>query len=374
VTLKPGTTVAPDWPFEQFVSVEDAAGLVQNPNSQRDRLAALITAPANERFAQVMANRVWQRIMGRGIIETVHDWEKGNASHPELLRWLGRKLVASDYDLKEVARVIFESHAYQRATDPTLQKTSPLYISPAPRRLQAEQIIDSLFSATGKPFNVEEVSLDLDSGRTLNQSITLGKPRRAWMLASTSNERDRPSLSLPRIQAVASIMETFGWRGARQDPISMRDTEENVLQPAILANGTMGVWLTQLSDDHGLTQLALEDQSVEELVDRLYLRLLTRKPSQSEKDKYVAFLSEGYDDRVVPPGERVVEKPGKREPERYVSWSNHLDPAANELAVIKEEEARAGDSPTNALREDWRLRMTDVIWAMLNSPEWIYTP
>ena len=374
VTLKPGTTVAPDWPFEQFVSVEDASGLVQNPNSQRDRLAALITAPANERFAQVMANRVWQRIMGRGIIETVHDWEKGNASHPELLRWLGRKLVASDYDLKEVARVIFESHAYQRATDPTLQKTSPLYISPAPRRLQAEQIIDSLFSATGKPFNVEEVSLDLDSGRTLNQSITLGKPRRAWMLASTSNERDRPSLSLPRIQAVASIMETFGWRGARQDPISMRDTEENVLQPAILANGTMGVWLTRLSDDHGLTHLALEDQSVEELVDRLYLRLLTRKPSQSEKDKYVAFLSEGYENRVIPPGERVVEKPAKREPVRYVSWSNHLDPAANELAVIKEEEARAGDPPTNALREDWRLRMSDVIWAMLNSPEWIYTP
>ncbi len=374
VTLKPGTTVAPAWPFEQFVSVEEAAGLVENPDSQRDRLAALITAPANERFAQVMVNRLWHRLMGRGIIETVHDWEKGNASHPELLRWLGRELVAADYDLKEVARIIFESHAYQRATDPTLQKTSPLFVSPAPRRLQAEQIIDSLFSATGKPFEVEEVSLDLDSGRTLNQSITLGKPKRAWMLASTSNERDRPSLSLPRIQAVASIMETFGWRGARQDPISIRDTGENVLQPAILANGTMGVWLTKLSDDHGLTQLALEDQTVEKLVERLYLRLLTREPSQSEKQKYVGFLSEGYENRVIPPQERTVEKPAKREPVRYVSWSNHLDSAANELAVMKEAESREGDPPTNALRPDWRLRMSDVIWAMLNSPEWIYTP
>lgn len=374
VTLQPGTTVEPDWPFEQFVSPEDAAALVQNPASQRDRLAALITAPANERFAQVMVNRLWQRLMGRGIVDTVHDWEKGNASHPELLRWLGRKLVAADYDLKEVARLIFESHAYQRATDPTLQETSPLFISPAPRRLQAEQIIDSLFSATGKPFEVEEVSLDLDSGRTLDQSITLGKPRRAWMLASTSNERDRPSLSLPRIQAVASIMETFGWRGARQDPVSIRDTEENVLQPAILANGTMGVWLTRLSDDHGVTRLALEDQTVEELVDRLYLRLLTRKPSQSEKKKYVDFLSPGYAERIIPPGERVVEKPAKREPVRYVSWSNHLDSAANELAVQKEAEARAGDPPTNALQADWRLRLSDVVWAMLNSPEWIYTP
>ena len=43
----------------------------------------------------------------------------------------------------------------------------------------------------------------------------LGRARRAWMLGSTSNERDRPSLMLPRLQAVAEVMEVFGWRGAR---------------------------------------------------------------------------------------------------------------------------------------------------------------
>ena len=64
----------------------------------------------------------------------------------------------------------------------------------------------------------------------------------------------------------------------------------------------------------------------------------------------------------------------KREPRRYVSWSNHLDSAANELAVEYEEEARRGDPATAALEEGWRLRMEDAIWALLNSPEWIYTP
>jgi hypothetical protein len=169
-------------------------------------------------------------------------------------------------------------------------------------------------------------------------------------------------------------MKTFGWRGARQDPQSFRDTDENVLQPAILANGTMGVWLTRLSDRHGITALAQEEQSVEELVDRIYLRLLTRKPSQSEKKKYVEFLSEGYGDRIVPVEKRPKKEVVKREPRRYVSWSNHLDPAANELAVIREEEARRGDPPTDSLTTAWRLRMEDVIWALLNSPEWIYTP
>ena len=100
------------------------------------------------------------------------------------------------------------------------------------------------------------------------------------MLASTSNERDRPSLTLPRNQAVGEVLEVFGWRAERPDPIGgLRKVEPNVLQPALLANGTVMTWLTRLSDDHGLTRLVLEDQPLERLIDRLYLRLLTRAPT-----------------------------------------------------------------------------------------------
>ncbi len=374
VTLKPGSEVPPAWPFPQFAKEESAALLAERPDDPRDRLAALVTAPENRRFAQVMVNQLWRRLMGRGIVATIGDWEMAEPSHPELLEWLGLELVRSGYDMKAVARLILNSHAYQRAVDPLLAEPSPLFVAPAQRRLAAEQIVDSLFAATGAPFDLEEVSLDIDSVRALVSSITLGKPRRAWMLASTSNERDRPSLSLPRIQAVASLMETFGWRGARQDPIHEREVDSNVLQPAILANGTMGVWLTRLGDKHGMTALALEAKSPEELVDRLFLRLLTREPSAVEKERYVALLRDGFERRVVPESERATEAEGKREPVRYVSWSNHLDGPANTLAAEKEEEARRGAPPTKALAEDWRTRMEDVLWAMLNAPEWIYTP
>ena len=208
----------------------------------------------------------------------------------------------------------------------------------------------------------------------MKNAITLGKPRRAWMLASTSNERDRPSLSLPRITAVASVLKAFGWRGARQDPRSIRETEPNVLQPAIYANGVMSVWLTRLSDRHGLTQLALEDQPLDELIDRVFMRLLTRLPTDAEKQMYTRLLSEGYETRVIPESKRARPKPGKREPVRYISWSNHVDGPANTLAVEREAEARRGDPPTGALNSDWRLRMEDFVWAVLNAPEWIYTP
>ena len=169
-------------------------------------------------------------------------------------------------------------------------------------------------------------------------------------------------------------METFGWRGARQDPISLRDSDPNVLQPAILANGVMGTWLTRLSDDHELTRIVMEDQTPEALVNRLFLRLLTREPSAAEKERYVNFLTEGYGTRVIPEAERALDKPsGVRVPEKYVTWSNHLDGVANTLAQEHEAAARRGDPPTNALNNDWRLRMEDMLWAMLNAPEWIYT-
>jgi hypothetical protein len=371
VTLRPGSSVAPRWAFAAFVPESEAKELAQHPDDSRDRLAALLTSPRNERFAQVLSNRVWKRYLGRGLVEPVDDWEKARPSHPELLRYLGRELVRSGYDLKHLARLILNSHAYQRATDRTLAQTDPLFAAPAARRLDAEQIVDSLFAATGKPFRLEEVSLDVDGLRNMDNSITLGRPRRSWMLTSTSNERDRPSLSLPRIQAVVDVLQAFGWRGARQEPTSARDVSPNVLQPAILSNGTMGTWLTRLSDDHGVTKLALEERSLDDFLDSLFLRMLTRKPTATERKTYVAYLRDGYEKRVVAPR---PPKKTKRTPEPYVSWSNHLDPEATVVKKRQEEAARRGDPPTARLTADWRGRLEDVLWALVNSPEFVFSP
>ncbi|MCE2692756.1 MAG: DUF1553 domain-containing protein [Verrucomicrobiaceae bacterium] len=371
VTLMPGTKVQPKWPFAEFCD-ESVAKLAEDPQDTRDVLAAMITAPQNERFAQVTANRIWSRFMGRGIVEPVEDWEKGKPTHPELIQWLGREFVRGGYDVKNLTRLILNSHAYQRATDPELKLTSPLYTSPAPRRLQAEQIVDSLFAATGKPFKTEEVCLDIDNTRDLKNAIHMGKPRRSWMLTSTSNERDRPSLALPRIQAVTDVLSAFGWRAARQDPISKRDADPNVLPPAILSNGTLGVWLTRMSDDHGITDLALKANSVDELIDTLFLKLLTRKPSAQEHELYTQHLSAGFDTR-----HSTLQAPSSkptRTREKYVSWSNHLDGEATTVRMAQEAAARQGEPPTEKLDAQWRTRMEDVLWAMLNAPEWAFSP
>ncbi|CAN5564679.1 DUF1553 domain-containing protein [soil metagenome] len=370
VTLKPGSTIAAKWPFDMFVKGELGPKLAEDANDPRDVLAALVTAPQNERFSQVMANRVWQRLMGRGIVEPVDDWEKGKPSHPELLKWLGRELVRSGYDAKALTRLILNSHAYQRASDPAQLETGVLFAATAQRRLPAEAIVDSLFVATGKPFELEEVSLDIDGIREMNSSLTLGQPRRSWMLTSTSNERDRPSLSLPRIQIVTDVLTAYGWRGSRQDPTSNRDHNPNVLQPAILSNGVMGLWLTRLSDDHGFTDVALNAKSTNEIVETLFLRTLTRKPTDAEAKKFTEYLSAGFDTRV-----RTATAEAKPHvPVPYVSWSNHLDSKANSIKTDEEAALRQGPTPTGKLDPAWRVKLENVVWAVVNSPECIYRP
>ncbi len=366
VTLKAGSTVQPAWRFDDIV----AHGVAAPALSPRDRLAALLTSAANERFAQVQANRIWRDLMGRGLVEPPDDWDRVTPSHPELLKWLGRELVRSGYNEIALRRLLMTSQAYQRASAPSLVAVDPLYRAQARRRLAAEQVVDGLFAATGKPMRLEEVSLDIDGLRDLGNSISLGQPRRAWMLTSTSNERDRPSLSLPRIQAVSDVLTAFGWRGARQDPLAVRDDNAEVIQPAILANGTMGLWMTTLSDDHAITKLALEDISVQELIDRLYLRFLTRKPSSEESATLLAVLMPGYAERRL----KDVPLPAtKRIPEPYVSWSNHLDPEATIVRQRQEARAKEGDPPSAMLDTDWRRRMENVIWAFINTPEFAHT-
>ena len=365
VTLQPGTDVEPVWPFGQFCDEASVRPLAGDAENSRKLLAALITSPANERFAEVMVNRLWERLMGRGLVEDPGDWERAEPTHPALLQWLGRAFVRSGHSLKAISRLVLNSHAYQRASNPDLLSPEAAFAAPPVRRMTAEQIVDSLFSATGKPFRVEEMTFDVDG---ISNQRSLGRPRRAWMLASTSNERDRPSLTLPRVQAVITVLEAFGWRAARQSPVTLRESELNVLQPAVLANGTMANWLTRLSDDHGITALAQEEQSLEELVETVYLQLLTRRPTDKEQKLAVELLTPGYTQRCVTPD---FSEPVKRVRPRYTAWSNHLDGPANALAADLERAARRGDPPTKKLAPEWRERLEDLLWQILNRPDWI---
>ncbi len=373
VSLKPGAEISPQWPFKQWAAdaeFQKQFALGEGKDS-RAELALQITSPFNTRFAKVMMNRLWKRLMGRGIVEPVHDWENAIPSNPRLLQFLADALIQSGYDLKAVTRIILNSKTYQRKTVEN-KEAIQYFAGPGPRRMSAEQIVDSLFAVTGKEMKTEPLTVDIGGGRPWSNAIHLGQPRRAWMFGGLANNRDRPSLTLPRVQAVTDVLTAFGWRPSRQEPSNERNATLSPLQPAILNNGTMTTWLTRLSEDHPMTHLALEKASPSSLVKHLYLQILNRYPSESELDHAVELIGPGFEERVI--SEQPAREVRPEKPPLFVTWSNHLQPEATTIQLEETKKAKAGEPPTIRLNPDWRKRMEDLIWALINMPETIHYP
>ena len=372
VTLDANTPVKPAWPFSEL-----APTLESDPqfSSSAERLAYQLTRAENRRFARVIVNRLWKRYFGQGFVEPAGDWESNEPSHPELLDYLAREFVSNNYDLRHLSKSILSSEAYRRLprTSPAPSSRSRFFEAPLQRRLSAEQLVDSLFAATGTPFFAEELTLDIEGWYPNKNFLNMGHPRRAWELISLSTERDRPSLTLPLAQSIVSFMEAYGWRANRAEPLTDRANDPNVLQAGMVANSLLGTWWTRLSDYSELTRVAMEAKSARELVDELSLRLLTREPSAPERKALHALLAPGFDSRLTatdPVFQKKLFVPAVRD----ISWRNHLNPEANKLAVEIENMAIKGPPPTDLLTPGWRERLEDAIWSLINSPEMQFIP
>ncbi len=378
VTLKPGIQVEPKWPFASLTGVEDGKNIdsiMNSPADTRERLAALITSSQNERFPKVIVNHVWNRLMGAGLVQPVNDWEGKTASHPELLEWLAAEFVMNDYDLRHVLKQIMSSEAYQRKAVGHNQVASAdqrFFNAPDPRRLTAEQVVDSLFVATGRRMNTGELTFTHDGAEPISSRQTLGAPRRSWMFAGLNNERDRPSLSLPRAQPIVDVLEAFGWTGTRQQPIIERETDPNVLQPGILANGTLSMSLTRASDQSPLAELAIAADSPEELLDSLFLRFRSRPANEKEKADLLSALAAGFEDRIVP--EEQVQRSTPPSPLPQSTWTNHLVPEANEIQEEWQRRVLRGPAVDPRIRATWRRVYEDVIWSLVNDRDFVWVP
>lgn len=380
VTLLPGASVKPEWPFAQFVSLDNSgtaplpAEFIRSEKDSRHQLAAMLTSPHNQRFTQVIVNRLWERYLGRGIISPVDDWEEATAAYPELLDYLAQEFILSGYDLKTLARLILNSHVYQR--QPVVELTAEsrgaeLFRGPIRRKMTGEQLLDSLYTAAGKPFGSEELTIDLDGKMSDRTFGHLGIPTRAWQLVTVSNERDRPSMTLPVAQSLIDLMVSFGWRQQRQDPITHREDPITALQPMALANGISALRAIDFSDDSLFTHDALQDQPVEAFVEKLFDRLLTRTPTSDERELFSEMLREGYADRIIAGPEAI---PPRRIFRTGITWISHFHPEADIEATRRMEAILDGDLKSTRLNPDWRERAEDAAWVLVNSPEFLIVP
>src|SRR4029077_3999789 len=117
---------------------------------RRRAAAAIFTDPRNGRMPRTIVNRLWHRLLGRGLVENPDDLD-GEPWQPALLDWLASDFVDHGYDLKRLIATIVSSRAYQLPAIARTAQPAKVYTFRGPeiRRLTAEQFADAVASITG---------------------------------------------------------------------------------------------------------------------------------------------------------------------------------------------------------------------------------
>ncbi len=176
--------------------------------SRRTALAHWLTQDSNPLSTRVIVNRIWQYHFGKGLAPHSSDLGRlgGPPSHPELLDWLTQRFLNGGWRFKSLHRLIVTSATYRQSTQHpqeasmfALDPANKYYWSAETRRLDAEQIRDSILAVTGQ--------LDFKAG---GPGVTPSVPRRSIYLRMMRNSRD-PLLQvfdLPRFFTSVSARDT----------------------------------------------------------------------------------------------------------------------------------------------------------------------
>jgi hypothetical protein len=115
--------------------------------NRRKAFAEWLTSPRNPRFAKNIANRLWKRVMGVGLIEPVDSLSAlPNPEHAELLDFLTQTMVQLRFDERAFLAVLLNTRLYQSEAVRETPEPGATFalLGPQLRRLSAEQIWDSL--------------------------------------------------------------------------------------------------------------------------------------------------------------------------------------------------------------------------------------
>ncbi len=233
-------------------------------------MAEWLASPDNPFFAKNLSNIVWAHFFGSGIINEVDDVRVSNPPvNAELLDALGAKFTEYNYDFKKLVRDICTSRAYQLSTQTNETNASDdrNFSHAMLRRVRAEILLDVISEVT----------------ETKNKFQGLPLGARAVQIADGNTS--------------TYFLTAFG-RADRETVCSCEvKMEPNLSQALHLLNGdTLQSKIQQgkLVD----TRLA-EGKTPQQVIDELYIRCLTRKPTEKEMADLNVILAEEKNDKLV---------------------------------------------------------------------------
>ena len=171
---KPGDIIAGKTPFGKMVRMSDR----KDKGGGRKELADWMVNKTDDQFAVVIANRMWKRVMGKGVIEPADEYvEAKDTNHPELVKLLSDLMRELKYDLRAFQQVLLLTKTFQFATNPnaSVVEGGDDFHGRKIERLSAEQIWDSLITlADGDPDRKPRKQLD-DRIKVAGRTVLAGK-------------------------------------------------------------------------------------------------------------------------------------------------------------------------------------------------------
>lgn len=231
---------------------------------RREVVANWLASPENPYFASNFANRIWQHFFGIGIVDPVDDVRISNPpSNPELLEALAGKLTEYNYDMRKLIRDICTSNTYQRSTQRNESNLTDEknFAHQTIRRIKAESMLDIISHVTN----------------TKDDFAKLPVGARAVQIADGATS--------------TYFLTTFG-RASRETACSCEVKMEPTLSQALhLMNGdTVN---NKMQQGQVVQSMIKEGLSPPEIVDRLYITTLSRKPTEQELETLSPLYAEG---------------------------------------------------------------------------------
>lgn len=335
----PGEMIGGKTPFGQRERTSDRS----DAGDSRATFAEWISAKDNPRFNATIVNRMWHRVMGRGIWEPVDEYqEPSDTISPALVGDLVELMQTLEYDLKAFQNVLLLTKTFQ------FEANTEAFAAGMPQsfngrqleRMTAEQVWDSLITLVkgdadslakrqfsdaiiykGRPVLVGQKTMSqlseellaikspgayrtyveelLSSIKSSGGGKTKGKKKGATMDMMSGSVRPGPAKGLARASELASpekeghFLRQFG----QSDRILLDSAtnEANMAQVLSLMNGHVEKMV--VSNQSAAVYKALEAGSTDrDKVRYLYYAILGRAPTDDEMQLLMRDVIDGSQD------------------------------------------------------------------------------
>lgn len=281
---------------------------IEPTGNPRVDFANWLTSKENPRFTTTIANRIWKRVMGVGVIEPVDDIrDETEPENEELMAYLETVLEYLEYDLKEFQRILYNTKTYQRQASERAPGATEVYHFPGPvlRRMTAEQVWDSLLTlAVYHPDGItmpstkgiaDVVDMDLTTVTAAEAKKKSDEFEARWGRGAIRQARTdygykgitlMRASELPTPLPAGHFLRQFG-QGDRE-LISGGTQDGSVPQILTMFNGP--VTHMMLEEGSVIYDNVVKAESLTDRIDVIFLSILGRRPSKSDKQLAISEI------------------------------------------------------------------------------------